>query len=79
MGFSRQEYWSGLPRLPPGDLADPGIQPVSLTSDLYWQAGSLSLAPPMAKHGWLVHVVWYVLKMCLLKNIFQSTFVNVKL
>ena len=24
MGFSRQEYWSGLPRSPPGDLPDPG-------------------------------------------------------
>ena len=27
MGFSRQEYWSGLPYLPPGDLPDPGIKP----------------------------------------------------
>ena len=27
MGFSRQEYWSGLPCPPPGDLPDPGIQP----------------------------------------------------
>jgi len=27
--FSRQEYWSGLPFLPPGDLLDPGIQPGS--------------------------------------------------
>ena len=32
MGFSRQEYWSGLPCLPPGDLPGPGIEPVSLTS-----------------------------------------------
>ena len=30
MEFSRQEYWSGLPFLPPGDLHDPGIQPESL-------------------------------------------------
>ena len=30
--FSRQEYWSGLPRPPPGDLPDPGIEPVSVTS-----------------------------------------------
>ena len=29
MGFSRQEYWSGLPFLSPGDLADPGIEPAS--------------------------------------------------
>ena len=30
MGFSRQEYWSGLPRSPPGDLPNPGIKAVSL-------------------------------------------------
>ena len=29
MGFSRQEYWSGLPCPPPGDLPDPGIEPGS--------------------------------------------------
>ena len=32
MGFSRQEYWSGLPCSPPGDLPDPGIEPLSLLS-----------------------------------------------
>ena len=32
MGFSRQEYWSGLLCPPPGDLPDPGIEPLSLTS-----------------------------------------------
>ena len=32
VGFSRQEYWSGQPCPPPGDLPDPGIEPVSLTS-----------------------------------------------
>ena len=30
LGFSRQEYWSGLPLFPPGDLPDSGIEPVSL-------------------------------------------------
>ena len=30
MGFSRQEYWSGLPCPPPGDLPDPGTEPRSL-------------------------------------------------
>ena len=29
MGFPRQEYWSGLPFPPPGDLPDPGIKPMS--------------------------------------------------
>ena len=28
-GFSRQEYWSGLPFLTPGDLPDPRIEPMS--------------------------------------------------
>ena len=32
VGFSRQEYWSGLPCHPPGDLSDPGIQSTSLMS-----------------------------------------------
>ena len=32
MGFSRQEYWSGLPCPPPGDLPNPGIEPISLMS-----------------------------------------------
>ena len=27
IGFSRQEYWNGLPFPPPGDLSDPGIEP----------------------------------------------------
>jgi len=31
MGFSRQEYWSGLPFPPPGDLSSPGIEPGSPT------------------------------------------------
>ena len=29
MRFSRQEYWSGLPSPPPGELSDPGIKPTS--------------------------------------------------
>ena len=31
VGFSREEYWSGLPFLSPGDLPDPGIEPRSPT------------------------------------------------
>ena len=31
MGFPRQEYWSGLPFPPPGDLPNPGIKPASPT------------------------------------------------
>ena len=32
MGFSRQEYWSGLPCPPPGDLPEPEMEPASLMS-----------------------------------------------
>ena len=32
MGFSRKEYWSGLPFPPPGDLPDPMIEPISFIS-----------------------------------------------
>ena len=53
MGFSRQEYWSGLPCSPPGDLPDPGIEPVSLCL-LHWQAGSIQLAP-LGKPNWFIH------------------------
>ena len=35
MGFSRQAYWSGLPRPPPGDLPDPGTEPTSLMSPVF--------------------------------------------
>ena len=45
MRFSRQEYWSGLPCPPSGDLPNLGVEPTS-PSLLYWQAGSLLLEPP---------------------------------
>ena len=44
MGFSSQEYWSGLPYPSPGDLPDPGIEPMPLMSPEL-EAGSLALAP----------------------------------
>ena len=45
LGFSRQEYWSGLPCPLPGDLPNPGIKLMSL-SLVHWQVGSLPLVPP---------------------------------
>ena len=44
-GFSRQEYWSGLPCPPPGDLPNLESNP-HLLSLLHWQTGSLPLVPP---------------------------------
>ena len=43
MGFSRQEYWSGLPFPSPGDLPDPGIEPRSPAL----QADALPSEPPV--------------------------------
>ena len=45
MGFSRQEYWSGLSCSPSGNLPEPGIEP-HLLHFLHWQVGSLPLEPP---------------------------------
>ena len=41
-GFSRQEFWSGFPCPPPGDLPNPGIEPGSSAL----QADSLPPEPP---------------------------------
>ena len=42
MGFSRQEYWSGVPFPSPGDLPDPGIEPRSPAL----RADALTSEPP---------------------------------
>ena len=55
MGFFRQEYWSGLPCSPAGNLPDPRIKPASLTSPA-WQVGSLPLVPPGKPH--MTYVSW---------------------
>ena len=52
MGFSRQEYWARLPFPSPGDLPDPGIEPMSLmfpaglffTTNATWEARGFSKA-----------------------------------
>ena len=48
MGFSRQEYWSGLPLPSPGDLPDPGIEPGSPAL----QADALPSEPPGSLLSW---------------------------
>ena len=44
LGFSRQEYWSGLPFASPGDLPNPGIAPGSPAL----QADALPSEPPVS-------------------------------
>ena len=56
MGFSRQEYWNGLPCPPPGDLPDSGIEPVSCISCI--AGGFLTAKDPqnsklVSRFGWL--------------------------
>jgi len=43
MGFPRQEYCSGLPFSPPGDVPDPGIEPTSLA----WAGRFFTTEPPL--------------------------------
>ena len=59
MGFSRQEYWSGLTFPSPGDLPNPGIEPVSLvspalagrffTTSATWEVRDKSMLPELKK------------------------------
>ena len=56
MGFSRQEYWNGLPCPPPGDLPNPGIEPRSpalLANSLPPEpSGKLSQTPVADSNHW---------------------------
>ena len=52
MGFSRQEYWSGVPLPSPGDLPDPGIEPRSPAL----QANALQSEPPGKLSGGKINI-----------------------
>ena len=47
MGFPRQEYWSGWPFPPPGDLPNPGVEPTSPVSPVL--AGRFFTTEPPGK------------------------------
>ena len=53
MEFSRQEYWSGLPVPPPGDLPNPGIEPASPESPT-WAGGFFTTEPPEKPKPYLI-------------------------
>ena len=59
MGFSRQEYWSGVPFLAPGGLPNPGIEPESLASPplagRFFATGATWEAPRSVLIQWLIH------------------------
>ena len=61
MGFSRQEYWSGLPCFPPGDLPNPGIETTPPASPalagrffIHWAVSSVQLLSCV----WLFATPW---------------------
>ena len=58
MGFSRQEYWSGLPFPSPGHLPDPGIEPRSPALE----ADALTSEPPGKP---ICPLEWIKLRQCL--------------
>ena len=59
MGFSRQEYWSGLPGPPPGIISDPGISNLQLPCCrwilYHWGTGE---APKICPWSWFYTPVW---------------------
>ena len=54
MGFSRQEYWSGLPFPSPGDIPEPGIEPGSLTSPALAGGFFVASAPGKTPYTWII-------------------------
>ena len=79
MGFSRQEYWSGLPFPPPRDLPHPGIEPASLTSSALadklttsatWEAPSK--VPESETESRSVHPTLWDPKDCIVHGILQA-------
>ena len=56
MGFSRQEYWSGLPFLLPGDLPHPGIKPTSPAS-----AGGFFTTEPLGEAPLFSGLLFWIL------------------
>ena len=60
MEFSRQEYWSGLPFPPPGDLLKPGTEPMFLASPA--MVGSFFTTEPCGKPIKLLGVTAKALK-----------------
>ena len=63
MGFSRQEYWSGLPCPSPGDLPDSGIKLASLTSALAGSFFTTRVIWEAQEKGHSNAIVWKILRL----------------
>ena len=64
LGFSRQEYWSGLPFPPARDLPEPGIKPAALVS------------PALAGGFFTTSTTWEALKLVDVTNHYQSVHIS---
>ena len=80
MGFSRQEYWSGLPCPPPGYLYNPGIEPESFMSPKFSPVQSLShvrlfVTPWTAACQALLSITkyWSLIKLKSIESVMAST------
>ena len=77
IGFSQQEYWSGLPFPPPEDLPHSGIEPESLPSSacqVNIKVNSLPLASP-GKPSYSMYLMKYFFN-CSLKDSVRGNFLN---
>ena len=70
MEFFRQEYWSVLPCSLPGNLVNPGIEPISST---LW-ADSLPSEPPGKTSKYLLSAYCYYLRVLLLRVLISTYF-----
>ena len=77
VGFSRREYWSGLPRPSSGHLPPPGIEPASLMSPAlaggFFTARATWDAPPTGEEDLYIHTIYYSVY-----NIFLCFYVDCK-
>ena len=69
-GFSRQEYWSGLPYSSPGALPDPGTEPESPVSPALAGRFFFTTEPPGKPHGEVTDNKNFVV--CLLRSCLGS-------
>ena len=73
MGFPKQEYWSGLPFISPGDLSHPGIKPASpaLSVDSL-PVSHLPLLPVLGRSTKEILILFYFLTVKSTSNIHVS-------
>ena len=82
MGFPRQEYWRGLPFLPPRDLPDPGVEPASPVSPAL--AGRFfTTVPPRKSYSficgmdtWVSSTFWLLCEWCCYEHGCTNTCLN---